>query len=116
MKLNKKIVAIIMSLITIINLSIFSVFQVFAHSAILDVEYDNCIASNNADGINEAWYVLNSTNSQLYHISHEEQTIKYYFSEIDPVSGYTWTTDISASEAQAIKDAYANSMKMWNNL
>ncbi len=43
-------------------------------------------------------------------------TIKYYFSNVSQDDTYTWTTDILSTDAQEIKDAYANSMKKWNNI
>lgn len=72
--------------------------------------YGNCEDEIYADGINEAWYVLNK-NSECYHISHETDTIKYYFASSVEGSTYTWTTDVSTSVAQEIKNAYAESMK-----
>ena len=72
--------------------------------------YGNCEDEIYADGINEAWYVLNK-NSACYHISHEVDTIKYYFASSVEGSTYTWTTDVSTSVAQEIKNAYAESMK-----
>lgn len=38
-------------------------------------------------------------------------TIKYYFASSVEGSTYTWTTDVSTSVAQEIKNAYAESMK-----
>ena len=43
-------------------------------------------------------------------------TIKYYFASSVEGSTYTWTTDVSTSVAQEIKNAYAESMKKWNNV
>ncbi|MBQ7387104.1 MAG: hypothetical protein IJW03_02945 [Clostridia bacterium] len=57
------------------------------------------------------WYALYS-----YHLGDEVDTIKYYFENSSLDGTYTWTTDVSASVAQEIKDAYANSMKKWNDV
>lgn len=91
------------------------VVQVFAHSALLDVVYDDCIAEKDGDGIDEIWYDLEYFGSNS-HISNEEDTIKYYFEETSQNGMYTWTTDVSESVANEIKNAYANSMKKWNNV
>ena len=58
MKSSKISVAFILALI-IINVSVFGSIQVFAHDAMLDVDYDNCQKDLNGDGINEMWYILN---------------------------------------------------------
>lgn len=115
MKLNRKIIAYIMAIVMVVNFFVWGTVKVFAHNAMLDVNYDNCKDEIYADGINEAWYVLNA-NSECYHISHETDTIKYYFAYSVEVSTYTWTTDVSTSVAQEIKNAYAESMKKWNNV
>lgn len=115
MKLNRKIIAYIMAIVMVVNFFVWGTVKVFAHNAMLDVNYDNCKYEIYADGINEAWYVLN-INSKCYHISHETDTIKYYFADSADGSTYTWTTDVSASVAQEIKNAYAESMKKWNNV
>ena len=115
MKLRKRWISLVLTLILMVNIALSGAIQIFAHAAMLDVDYDNCIADTEGDGINEMWYVL-SKNSRCRHISHETETIKYYFADSNPDSKYTWTTDVSASVAQEIKDAYANSMKKWNNV
>ena len=94
------------------------------------------------DGEDECWYILNARwegvvthipYDACYHLSHEIYTIKYYFndsSQDDP--NYTWVTDpykeyiktmshedaLIQAEAMAIeiKNAYADSMKKWNNI
>lgn len=111
----KRFVAFVFTLIIFINVLVFSNIQVFAHDSILDVDYDNCILNEEADGIDETWYVLNNS-SVCRHISHELCTIKYYFANSIEGSTYTWTTDVSAFVAQEIKNAYAESMKKWNNV
>ena len=99
----------------IINVSVFGSIQVFAHDAMLDVDYDNCIHDASGDGIDETWYILNLASS-CSHLSDEDLTIKYYFKESFSDEEYTWTTDVSESVAEEIKNAYANSMKKWNNV
>ena len=115
MELRKRFVSFVLALIIIINASVFGTIQVLAHSAMLDVDYDDCIYEIGADGINETWYILED-DSMCYHISHEVDTIKYYFADSVEGSTYTWTTDVPESVAQEIKNAYAESMKKWNNV
>ena len=81
----------------------------------LDVNYDYCSPNPNIDGDNEAWYVLK--NGSLYkHLSHEETTVRYYFANYSKDGTYTWTTDVSQTVANDIKEAYARSMEKWNNV
>ncbi len=115
MKLTKKIVSLFMVLTILFG---FSVISTHAHEALLEVDYDNCVASEFEDGIDEAWYILN-TSSLAQHIGHEVTTIKYYFAEEERYgreNPYTWTTAVSETVANEIKTAYANSMKKWNNV
>ena len=50
-------------------------------------------------------------------MSDEVTTITYFFSDSEKDgSTYTWTTDLSIEEANDIKNAYADSMKNWNNV
>ena len=132
MKFKKKFVALIMVLIIILNFSVFGTIQVFAHDEMLDVTYDNCQADVNGDGIDEMWYILVNKNSISYHCSNEIVTIKYYFEETaedDPTR--TWesyilendydnieniTNGMAEAMIEEIKNAYANSMKKWNNV
>lgn len=115
MKHIKKFTATLMACSLVFHVVLFGILQAFAHEAMLDVSYDVCIDVPNDDGINEMWYVINTT-SKCIHISHEENTIKYYFEEVSKDGTYTWTTDVSEAEANDIKTAYANSMKKWNNV
>ena len=131
MKSNKKFVALIMALLIVVNFSIYGTLQVFAHDEMLDVTYDNCQADEGNDGIDELWYAL-SRDSICRHYSDESAVIKYYFedtAENDPTR--TWesyilennydnleniTNDMAENMVEEIKDAYANSMKKWNNV
>ncbi len=94
----------------------------------------------NSDGIDEMWYYtqrpvidfLGVVIDGEYHLDHDVQTIKYYFEPTSFLSSYTWTTDIykeyiktmpheealakSETMALEIKEAYADSMKKWNNI
>lgn len=108
------------------------------------VNYKNPYVIKQEDGYDEIWYYLSSIDEVTIlgietqvdisrHLNHETKTIKYYFSEQskDDVD-YTWETDIyaeyrktmSEEEAKAkskamadeIKEAYAISMKKWNNV
>ena len=116
----------------------------YAHDAILNVNYDTCVPEVIRDGEDETWYVLsglfykaqNENESDIYaeyHLSDEITTIKYYFSpNAENDDTYTWITDIyqeykkTMSEEEAlveaeimaeeIKEAYADSMKKWNDV
>ena len=116
MGLKRKIVALIMSLITVINFSVIGAIPIFAHESVLDVGYDNCIGLDDGDGIDEKWYVL-ERNAASFHISHEIDTIRYCFADSDPLTGCTWIPN-GESEAigEEIKAAYARSMEKWNNV
>ena len=111
MKFRKVFLSITLTLAIAINLISASAIPAFAHNAILSVNYDDCIDNYAGDGIDEMWYALNS-----YHLGDEVNTIKYYFEDSSLDGTYTWTTDVSTSIAQEIKDAYANSMKKWNDV
>ncbi len=115
MKTKRRCVSVIMALILILNFSMFGAMQASAHSAMLDIAYDDCEAEWFDDGINEMWYALD-LNEECQHLSHEEYTIKYYFKENFSKEEYTWATDVSESVAQEIKSAYASSMEKWNNV
>ncbi len=103
------------ALVIVLNFSMFGAMQASAHSAMLDIAYDDCEAERFDDGINEVWYFLDK-NAICWHLSHEESTIKYYFKDTFSDGEYTWTTDVSEAVAQEIKNAYADSMKKWNNV
>ena len=116
---------IAIALITIFNFYTLCIFDVYAHSSLLNVNYDDCgveentsqagVAVSNNEGIDEMWYALIDEDSFCYHYDHEAYTIKYCFAESSD-SGYKWTDDLSDVEAEEIKNAYANSMKKWNNV
>lgn len=116
MKFKKKFVAFIMVLMIVLNFSVFGTLQVFAHDEMLDITYDNCRADKDGDGIDEMWYILVDKDSFCYHYFEDNNTIKYYFEETSTDGTYTWTTDVSEAVADEIKNAYANSMKKWNNV
>ena len=110
MKFSKYLLSIFMSLSIIFNVM---TIPVFAHNAILDVDYDNCQADLDEDGVLEAWYVLNQT----LHISDQIQTIKYYFEENFPNTSITWIPPGQNSDiGEEIKAAYASSLEKWNNV
>ncbi len=112
---NRRLVAFAVTIALIINALILYSQPIFAHEEMLEVTYDDCIFSDYGDDMNEMWYILNWFNEQ-YHLSQDEYTIRYYFEDSSEDGLYTWTTDISESKAQEIKEAYANSMKKWNNV
>jgi len=85
---------------------------VFAHEKMLNVEYDDCSVPRDhlgsikqEDGEDETWYWLIWNNSE-YHISHEVDTITYYFADSSRnlFDTYTWTTDITEGKID-IKDS-----------
>ena len=120
MKSSRRAIALFLTIVMIVNFLTLGAVQALAHETILNVEYDPCDREDQADGIDEKWYVLYTRrelfgNSKCYHISHETQTIKYYFADESP-TGYRWDTDISAGLAEEIKACYANSMEKWNNV
>ena len=112
---SKKIFSLFIALVTAFIFFVVGIVQAFAHPATLNVEYDGCVGWAGVDGIDEAWYVLDKYAYSL-HLSHNEDTIKYYFADYDEGGSYTWTSDVSQSTAEEIKSAYADSMKKWNNV
>ena len=119
MKYSKRIISLILAIVIATNFLVFSNIKAMAHESLLDVEYDACITHESnqipEDGIDEMWYALYYENA-CHHIGHDVTTIKYYFHNLSYSGDYTWTTDVSDTDAQEIKDAYANSMKKWNNV
>lgn len=109
----KKTTALIMAFLVTVNFFIVGTFQSSAHEAMLNVDYDDCVMGKNTDGIDEMWYVL-TRKGECRHYPDNMSTIKYYFEESS--NNYTWTTEVSETIAQEIKDAFANSMKKWNNV
>ena len=77
----KKILLYILSTITILSCISISSVQVYAHDALLNVEYDDCIYNLNGDGIDEMWYTLNNSSS-CWHLDDNITTIKYYFENV----------------------------------
>ena len=119
---------IFICLILIINIFAMSAIQGFAHPQMLNVGYDICDGSVNENGIDEMWYVLNDK-EKCEHLSHENTTIKYYFSEYSRGNANaTWinlirnivpsyvSTDTIEDIVSDIKEAYAESMEKWNNV
>ncbi len=115
MKSKKRLTAVALALIIVLNCFILGAIQSFAHSKMLDVGYDDCVFAYRSDGIDEMWYTLTKGNL-CRHYSHESKTIKYYFSETSKDGTYSWTTDVSENVANEIKSTYAESMKKWNNV
>lgn len=113
----RKTAIYVMICILIINCATLGSGQIYAHSEMLDVVYDDCTAHDDSDGIHEIWYVLND-GEQECHIDHETLTIKYYFEQ--PINGdpdQYWTDcGINSELAAEIREAYANSMKKWNDV
>ena len=115
----KSFIQLIAILLIVIQLYNLVLMKIYAHSAMLEISYDTCDYNKSGDGIDEVWYIL-ETPTQQHHISHEEDTIKYYFEEISHEGNYSWTTVtlpyISEETADEIKAAYAESMMKWNNV
>ncbi len=120
MKLSRKLTSLFLVLVIVANFLTFGVVKILAHETMLNVEYDGCDDHSLVDWIDESWYVLytrreTNENSKCYHLSHETQTIKYYFAD-ESSSGYRWDDNISEELAEEIKTCYANSMEKWNNV
>ncbi len=113
----KKVISFIVAFAILANLLWAGVVPTHAHEAMLEVSYDPCEEDQDLDSVNEAWYAL-VYKGECEHIGAEVQTIKYYFEEFSEGGTYTWTTNelITDEVAAAIKDAYASSMKKWNNV
>lgn len=75
MKMCKRLFSFLLLLTIIAN---FLVMQAFAHRSVLYVDYDECVSNKNLDGLDETWFIL-QTSSACTHISDEVKTIKYYF-------------------------------------
>jgi len=123
MKNNKKILALIVSIVTIINCFSMNMFCAYAHSNTLSIEYDDCIPTNNDDGSNERWYMLSEPAERedgpsiAMHIDQNVHEIIYYFEPTSEDGSFSWTSNnVSPTEANEIKTAYANSMEKWNNV
>lgn len=105
----KKIVLYVITAISILSSITLANGQVYAHDALLDVEYDNCIYDIDEDGINEMWYKLDKYSS-LSHLDNETTTIRYY------CSVYLENEDTHNIPIDDIIKAYTDSMKKWNNV
>lgn len=103
----KKIILCVLTTITILSCISRGGGQVFAHDALLDVEYDDCIYDLYGDGIDEMWYKLDSLSS-LKHLDNDTITIKYYYSV------FLESEEPQNIPIDDIKEAYTNSMKKWN--
>ncbi len=67
------------------------------------------------DGLEETWYILDD-GMFCSHIGNEAMTIEYYFEETAE-NGTSWSEfGLTSSEINELKNAYANSMKKWNNV
>jgi len=105
----KKIMLYILSTISVLSCITLCSGQVYAHDALLDVEYDDCIYDVYGDGIDEMWYSFDVFSSQK-HLDHDTITIKYRF---DVALDNENPQNIPIDD---IKEAYANSMKKWNDV
>ena len=117
MKNLKNIVIVIVFCIVFCNC-----FSASAHNIRLSVGSDNCIHQSDFDGEDEMWYCLavcdNGSQLEIRHIPETTAVIKYYFMESKLIDGiaYYWDTDISTELSEEIKQAYVDSMMLWNNV
>ena len=121
-------------MLLIISILLLNPIFVFAHNETLDIVYDPCTGKSHQDAEDEMWYMLVGDDINR-HIDDEITTISYYFAEYaENDSSYSWTTDIynkyvdvdkmspedalvkAQATAKEIKEAYANSMKKWNDI
>lgn len=116
----KKIIFLIATLSILSFLVYFP--TVCAHNSILEVEYDECNPNINGDGEDETWYYLceenwsHGPNFTYYHLDNNITTIKYFIEDTaKDDSTYTWDTEITAAQAEVVRDAYINSLLEWNN-
>ena len=58
MKLSKRFIAMMLSLIITMNFLTHNAAYILAHNGIQDVTYDNCNGMPTGDGVEEMWYVL----------------------------------------------------------
>ncbi len=113
------------AIIVILTFSIIiSPITVAAHSATLDVGYDDCIPDgygngDMGDGYNEKWYEFtkDNTTQHIPHVISGVTEIKYYFSPTgEGSSSTTWTTGISTEMSNLILNSFRLSMEKWNNI
>lgn len=91
-------------LVAILGISILSssIISAYAHEALLDVDYDDCVVDLERgtpvdDGKDEIWYYLYSSEvaNHVNHLDDKTQTIRYYFADsAKDDDTYKWTTDI----------------------
>lgn len=118
-KFNKNIsLVIVLCLIFVL-----SFVNVNAHEVMLNVKYDGCTGVFNGDGEDEVWYYLNEadyskgSSFEYRHIDNNDNTIYYYFNDsAETDSTFTWDDAGSETIGNQIKEAYANSMKKWNDV
>lgn len=115
-KYEKKIDFLILTLIISLNCITWGGVSVSAHSQMLDTRYDNCVGEAGSDGKNEMWY-LPYWDSECYHLDTQVMTLKYYFESTTKYGQeFEWGDYMTSTEADDVKDAFANSMKKWNNV
>lgn len=106
----KKLFVIIFA---VLSFSVCSI-NVFGHSAILDIEYDECSCSQ-TDDYSKKWYEISGDLCGT-HLPHTITEIKYYISETNEDGTLNWnSTGKTDDEAEEMLAAYINGMKKWNN-
>ena len=93
-----------------------------AHSLQLDIQYDDCIPSSYVDsneigdGYDEKWYDLVDNSNVSKHLSHEVQTIKYYFNpNVRGDKTKTWEA-LLGDETTYFINKFKESMEKWNDV
>ena len=110
----KKVVALTLTMLMVLNFCIICMFPVSAHEAVLNIQYDTCEEEIDGEGINEMWYVL-ERNEVCRHTSQDVDTIRYRFDDNPdwiPLIGREYVEEF----AQDIKDWVADSIEKWNNV
>lgn len=116
MMFRKQVIPLMLTLVMALNLATLGSLSTFAHETMLEIDYDSCITTEDGDGIDEMWYMLDQS-AETIHISHETQTIKYFFLNQGVNDGCTWTPEGQADDVgDAIKTSFAESMEKWNNV
>lgn len=116
---NKKVVFWIL-LISCMLLGNNNVSILNAHSNKIDFGDNDCVRKDYIDsddignGVSECWFVLEDKYNMEIHISHNVDTIKYYF--MDSKDGVSWTSHITQSQANTLIDSTISSFEKWNNV
>ena len=101
---------------------------IYANSDLLDVDYDSCQCDMFNDNDNEMWYFLSRQEiysigdtdylmNSYFHLPDDVLTVSYYVNNTAKNDfNYEWTTDLSETEANDVKQSFINSMLRWNDV